>query len=462
LTDQTFLQEKLNAFLAGEYRALSEPGVAGALPPTLVHLLETSKERLAEKLVECMIDGFRESDAVCRSTCGTCLVEAAAVLADKEMWGILDRMQPSLRAIRQEAAGGALRENVGNKARSVLALLEKKGAASDPVAEREGQIFQLYHAGNKEQAKQQLFELIVSCARQKDFPNAERLRERLYDIDSMALMEIIQSGEIIEEEKSGSIDRDILHVWSSLLQVLTTEEFNALYHAMEKRTIKPEEVLVSQGAKNDALFFIHRGGLRVSYYQTGTGGGKEIFLKNLHSGDIAGENFFNATVWTVSLTSVPQSDISVLTRKELARLEQKNPGIESKLRDYYARTTDIAGLLNRKGLDRRVYERYRVERRIHLQITGKTGQVLSSFRGDMDDISQGGLSFMVRITRKENSRLLLGRKIRAAIPLSAGGEQQLYGTVIGVQFCDPIRSDYSVHVRFDRELDRSLLQQIIT
>jgi CRP-like cAMP-binding protein len=312
-----------------------------------------------------------------------------------------------------------------------------------------------------DEAKRQLLELIASCARKKDFKNAERLRERIYEIDPMALTEILQSGEIIEEEKSGAIDQDLLETWSGLLNVLTQDEFNDLYFTMEKREIRTGEILVSQGTTNDELFFINKGSLRISYFQIGTGGDKEIFLEDMESGQIAVENFFNATLWTVSLTTVQKTQISILKREDLERLEKKNPGIGSKLHGYCMRSFNIAGLLNRKRLDRRAYERYKVRRKIHLEITGKSGSVCSNFDGAMADISQGGFCFVVKILHKENSRLLLGRDIRATIPLSQGGEQKVDGTVIGLQLRDSINCDFSGHVKFKNVLERQPLKFII-
>ncbi len=311
--------------------------------------------------------------------------------------------------------------------------------------------------GNQDEAKKQLFDLVVSCAKRKDFTNAERLRERIYEIDPMALMEIIQSGDIIEEEKSGAIDQDHLKIWSNLLKYLNSDEFNSLYYELEDRNYEAEEIIVSQGTKNDELFFINRGSVRVAYM----GGEKELFLKNLESGEIAGENFFNSSVWTVSLTATKPTQIRVLKRHNLEKLENRVAGIESKLRDYYARTSDISSLMGKKGMERRSHERYRIERKIQLQVTGDKGKILSSFKGELTDISQGGLSFTVRISKKENSRLLLGRNIKAIVPVSGSRETALQGQVIGVQSYDLIHSEYTVHVKFNDELARHQVQNIM-
>jgi len=470
----TELQEGLNRLLSGDHQVLFDQAIAEALPATVIRLIELEKQQVADRLVDRIITGLGHKNIELRQICATCLTGIAHQFIRKEYWELLDKILPPLKTVRKGRTGDGLTGEIREAAGKAITAAKTRGGKipvspppvhtaekKDTLAIREEQIFQLAESGNKDEAKHQLFDLVVSCAKRKDFKNAERLRERIYEIDPMALMEIIQSGDIIEEEKSGSISRGHLDVWQNLLKKLSSEEFNAIYHEMENRGLHPEEALVSQGTKNDELFFINQGCIRASYFQTGMGGEKELFLKNLTSGEIAGENFFNASVWTVSLTAVQPTQISVLKRESLARLEERIPGIESKLRDYYSRSSDIASLLNKKGMDRRIHERYKLERRIHLQITGEKGKILSSFRGEMTDISQGGLSFVVRITKKENSRLLLGRNIKASITISAGSEQHLHGTVIGVQAFDLINSDYSVHTKFNTELARQDLQTII-
>ncbi len=467
------VQEELSRLLSGDHQVLLNREIAGLLPETVVRLIERGKQNVAERLVDRIITGLGHKNADLRRTCAACLTAVAKQFACRDDRQRFARLLPHLKTVQQGRTGDGLTDEIRAAAGKVIAAAgrgsEKISCPSpaqemkkkDTIAIREEQIFSLAESGNQDEAKRQLFDLVVSCAKKKDFRNAERLRDRIYEIDPMALMEIIQSGEIIEEEKKGSITRDHLEVWAALLRELSSEEFNAMYHEMEERSYSPEETIVSQGATNDELFFINHGSVRVSCFQQGAGGRKELFVKNLAGGEIAGENFFNVSVWSVSLTAEQQTKVFVLKRADLARLEEKIPGIESKLRDYCARSSDIAALLKKKGMDRRVHDRYRLERKIHLQITGERGKILSSFRGELADISQGGLSFVVRITRKENSRLLLGRNIKASIPLSIGREEHLHGTVSGVQSFDLVHSDYSVHVKFDSPLDRQDLQTIL-
>lgn|GEM_PF-1816137 len=463
---QASLQEALNRLLKGDHQVLLNPDLTAAVAPTVSRLIDNQKEQIADKLLEQIVLATRSVDRNISGASFSCLLGTAEKLALAGHWDRLDRIGPTLQRL---TGNPVFSDQVRSEADKVLSMAKSRQAViqqpessgnapdRDPLTLREERIFQLAAQGNTDDAKAQLFELVVACAKKKDFFNAERLRERIYEIDPMALMEIIQSGDIIEQEKGGAISKDHVEIWANLLKVLSSEEFNALYHEMEERTCKPEETIVAQGTKNDELFFINHGSVRVTY----TGGEKEFFFKNMGKGEIAGENFFNASVWTVSLTAQQQTGISVLKLESLARLEQKIPGIESKLIDYYNRSSDIYAEMKKKGMDRRAHERYKVERKIQLQIVDDKDKILSTFKGDMTDISLGGLSFYVRITNKENIRLLLGRHINVIIPVRNLPDAVLRGMVIGVQVCDLVLSDYSVHVKFKIELEAGQLKSLV-
>ena len=69
---------------------------------------------------------------------------------------------------------------------------------------------------NKAERVQKLYTDIQVAAKEKNFQHAEALRERLMQVDSMALPEIIGSAEIIEQEKAAGMDSEHLAVWDSL------------------------------------------------------------------------------------------------------------------------------------------------------------------------------------------------------------------------------------------------------
>jgi len=329
----------------------------------------------------------------------------------------------------------------------------------DPLAEREAAIFRKAARGNTEEAKKELYDLVIECAKNKDFANAERLRERIYEIDPMALTEIIRSGEFIEKEKTGSITPNQLETWSDLLELLDPTEFSAIYHELEERDYEAEEIIVHQGDKNDELFFINQGTIKISYQKDG----REVFVSTLLRGQIVGENFFDASFWTVTLTALTPVNVSVLKSGSFHRWQEAYPGLEAKLQSFYNRCNTTCHLLKKKGLDRRQHERVQLSRKIQIQLLDQNNRPIGrGFRGELADISRGGLSYLIRISKKENTRLLLGRNMRITIPISSDpGHIVISGLAIGVQPYDPLASDFSVHLRFSELLGDKTMQKII-
>jgi len=331
--------------------------------------------------------------------------------------------------------------------------------APDSVAAREEAIFRLVAQGDREQAKQQLVDLITVTAQAGDFKTAERLRERIYEIDGFALGEIIRSGEIIEQEKKGAIKEEDLEIWAGLTDRLSSEEFQTIYHEFDERRYKPEETIVAQGEKNDALFFITQGSIKVSY----SAGPRELFITTLSRGQIAGENFFTPSFWTVTLTSLTPSRIHILPQAALGTWQEQFPGLRAKLHEYYLAHNTIRTMLAKKGLERRQDQRFTLARKIQVQpINNLDNPIGRGFRAETADISLGGLAFLIRISRQENARLLLGRRMQVVLPV--GGKTpylHLQGLVIGVQPFHILENDFSVHFKFDQPLEPQGLQAIL-
>jgi hypothetical protein len=149
-------------------------------------------------------------------------------------------------------------------------------------AEREAQVDQCINQKDTDGACKLLFDLIVDYAKDKNFDKAEMLHEKLYETDPMALTEIVRSGEIIEEEKSDSVDREHLEIWSILYDSLSTSERNALYYSMKSKMFQAGEPIMEQGKLNNRLYFINKGEAKALFNQ----GGKENLIKLLKAGDI--------------------------------------------------------------------------------------------------------------------------------------------------------------------------------
>lgn len=346
------------------------------------------------------------------------------------------------------------------KAAPAAAPAPSSSSVAIDIAKEEQAIFALITQGNREQAKKRLLNLISLTAKAGNFKEAERLRDRIYEIDNMALGEILRAGEIIEDGKKEAIKEEDLEIWGHLTDRLSSEEFQAIYHGFVERKYAPEEILVTQGEKNDSLFFINQGNIKVSHMV----GPKELFITALDRGQIAGENFFTPSFWTITLTALTASQVYILRQKTLREWQDRFPGLRAKLLEFYTANNNIQTILEKKGLERRRHQRFTVNRKIQVQpIDSLDNAIGRAFRAETIDISKGGLAFIVRISRQENVRLLLGRRMLVFLPLRDKEQKytQMKGLVIGVQPYHILENDFSVHFRFDEPMDLDILQNIM-
>ena len=313
--------------------------------------------------------------------------------------------------------------------------------------------------GDLEKAGGKLFSNAVNAARNKDFITAELLRDKLLDINPLALTEVIKLGEIIEEEKNSTINNHHISVWSGLYEKMSTEEFNALYYAMRHASYSPEEVIVKTGENDSSLYFVNSGAVTLSCQCDN----KESFLKRLQPGEVIGVGpFFSVSLWTVSMTAQTATQVHVLSRRKFLELKKSHPKIERKLEEFCTKYDTVPELLKMSGSDRRESARYSIAvmvKNILLDPYGNAGK--KTFRGELIDISKGGLCFSIKISSRENARLLLGRQIITEITLGDGNILKCFGVIVGVKFHELEVHDFSVHVKFFRNLEQVDFKQVI-
>lgn len=330
---------------------------------------------------------------------------------------------------------------------------------ADSVPLNEESVDLYLRQNNKEAAIKLLFELTVKYARLKDFGKAEALRNRFFEIDPFALSEIITSGEIIEEEKTRAIDHDHRSIWSRLYGGLASDEANALYYAMKRVKVEPNQVVYEQGGRDFNLYFINEGRLKVIINQ----GGRESLVKTVGAGDVVGEeNFFSSSVCTTSLVTTSRADLSYLEPGCLAAWKADFPVLESKLADFISRKEPIRKVLQNKDLDRRASRRFIMTGTTLIQLLDAAHAPIGRpFRGALCDISPGGLCFLVRITKRETTRLLLGKNLTLSF-LGTSGEVakalDQEGSIVAVRF-NPLE-DCSIHVRFKKPVTENLIREI--
>jgi CRP-like cAMP-binding protein len=270
---------------------------------------------------------------------------------------------------------------------------------------------------------------------------------------------MIRSDEIIEEKKMEVINKEDLEIWSALTNQLTAQEFQTLRQALSELKFKPKDTVVAQGDKSDTLFFITQGSIKVSHQA----GPRELFITTLNRGQIAGENFFSPSLWTVTLTSLTPSRVHVLQQSTLKIWQEQFPELRAKLHAFYLAGNTIVSIFEKKKLERRQDQRFTLMRTIQVHPVDSRGNPIGrGFRSETIDISYGGLAFVVRISRRESARLLLGRRMQIMLPV--GGKKQFLtfkGMIIGIQPFQVLENDFSVHFVFDRPLDQQHLQAVL-
>ena len=301
---------------------------------------------------------------------------------------------------------------------------------------------------SQENAIKLLFESITSCVHAKDFSTAESLRDQIFKINPMALKEIIRSAEIIEAAKCEAIDKEHRVVWAKLYDNLSVEEGNELYCSLKSAEYQADATVFNQGEHKPWLYFIDSGRLKLIYLLEG----EEVFLKQLGPGELAGqETFLFDSVHTTSMITLSSVKLRTLDIGVLKKWRTEFPVLKSKLLDLVRQSEQATELLRAKGVDRRTQKRIKISGNVKIQLISATGDAVGSpFQVDLCDISQGGLCFYVQITKRETTRLLLGRKIRIscfdcfAASLSRTDKT---GIIVAARF-HPF-DECTVHVRFD-------------
>ncbi len=363
-----------------------------------------------------------------------------------------------------ERLGGVFRREKGSSIKSSDQTSEDKAERTlQPITSlpEESKIRALLKNGDEKKAKQLLIGLIITMARKRKFEYADNLRKWLIEIDPMMLSEIIRTAEIIEEEKSQAIDKGILEVWDDLYEVLSADEFSTLYHTMQHRKYDKDETVVVQGKVLSALFFIHQGKLKLHYNDHGS----EVFVKNAGPGEVLGvDSFFNASVWTINATTMGRSYISMLRLEKLQDWKDDFPALESKLNDYCLKFDTLYSFFKKSKKNRREYDRKTITGKMSaIFLNEKNDEKGVNTRGELADISRGGVSFFIRISRKNHARMLLGRKIRVILPAIETVGKHIYadGMVVAIRAHLAMENEYSIHIRLEKLLSNDDIRKII-
>ena len=328
------------------------------------------------------------------------------------------------------------------------------------MADIEKHLRKFLQNGDMNGAGEFLYEQAFAAALAKQFFLAEKLRDRLLEINPMALDQAVALGDLIEEEKTSSHTRHHLGVWGELYEEMTTEEFNALYSSLRQEEYRKNEMIVQMGETDDVLYFLNSGYVSLNCYS----GGKENFLKRMGPSSIlGGEQFFSASVWTVTLRTLSDVHLQVLDHAVFRKIIGKFPEIEGKLWRFCRKYEDVPALLKMSGDDRREYPRFCLTlftQNVLFDAYGKKGK--RSFRGELIDISRNGLAFIIKISSRKNAKLMLGRQIISEIQFAQGEPPaECSGVIVGVRYNDQDANAFSVHVKLSKKIQDSAFTKIM-
>lgn len=293
-----------------------------------------------------------------------------------------------------------------------------------------------------------------------DFEAAERLRDKLIEIDPMAIGEAIKTAELIEKGMSAAIDKDHLAIWPDLYDQLTIEERNCFFHSMKKYDLPDKTVLLKYGSLNNRLFFIEKGRVTVGLPNEAN---KIKVLAQLGRGDVLGEYTF-ASIALCSATAITKTKVQLrcLEGQKVKNWEYSHPVLHGKILEYcnkYGRIDQIIEMKKRKD---HKYQRYPVQGRVNAVLLENGEQKKKvSFKGELVEISRSGTSFSIRFNKRAIVKKLLTRSFSLEFTISTKGKKINFsctGRVVGVSSL--LYNDYVLHIGFHdilpEELERNL------
>ncbi len=266
---------------------------------------------------------------------------------------------------------------------------------------------------------------------------------------------------ILINEKNKHLLKDInqrkglMNIWSDLQGMLSSEAFRAMTDQFREIRFSKDHLIYKQGTLNRRLYFIQEGKLVFAYDQEG----EEIWIKTLQPGDIAGiESFFSDTVTTTALRSITTARLHFIEKAAFDALVEKFPELTQALHRYSQQRGNVLEVIQEYGMNRRLHPRAIIPAKVSVQFIDIPGEVFEKeykgkrLRGNLQDISAGGIAFLVNLVESIRHPLVGGTfNIKMVLPLNGRDyEVDQEGTVVAVFHREG--NTCSVHGKFFEEI----------
>jgi hypothetical protein len=139
------------------------------------------------------------------------------------------------------------------------------------------------------------------------------------------------------------------------------------------------------------------------------------------------------------------------------------PALESKLYNYCIKNDLVKKELEGKSIERRSDKRVTLSGSVMFQILDNAGKPMGKgYKGDLSDLSAGGISFNIKSSKKETIRMLLGRrlKIRFNLPMKHNTYHRVEQLMTVIAAQPQVFDDYSIHLKFDTKWAQRMIEDV--
>jgi len=203
--------------------------------------------------------------------------------------------------------------------------------------------------------------------------------------------------------------------WAELYDRLIETEARSIYSIMEKASFRPGQAIYRQGAFSRNLYFFEQGQAKHIF----THHGRDVFIKKVKAGSIAGEcNFFDGGCCTTTLVAMDPVKVRVMSAVRLKEEIRYYDVLEGRLRSFCAKEEKILDLLNRNAQDRRHHNRLSLKGSVLIMDVDRVaGLNVKSLKGEIKDVSSGGMAVVVKLVKKDQAQALLGNSFKVLFNL---------------------------------------------